>query len=316
MYHPLVSIIIPTRNRAYILKHAISSCISQTYRNVEIIVVDDNSSDSTKRVVQEVSKEYSNIVYIRNRVHKGLPASRNIGLQYARGELIFFSEDDLILLPNTLEVLVNTYISLSRRLKLGAVAPRLILVSTSLSYSPIPECKKIIGIFNELTGAEHCANYDVPSNHILLSAHPPATSLIPKRVFNDVGTYYTGYKYNYVYEDSDLYFRLIKSGYILIYQPKAIAYHVSGNPGGCTTTALKKYFLADNYNLLLFNLRMFHLGGLPRTLLSLIRRAARVRYLKNSKKLFEEISILDKIGYRYSYWKLIKNYVHLLKSIY
>jgi glycosyltransferase involved in cell wall biosynthesis len=230
---PLVSVIIPTRNRAYILRSAIQSILRQTHKNLEIIIVDDNSTDSTSKVVENIAKDNHNIKYIRNDIHRGLPASRNIGLSYAKGNLIFFSEDDLILMPNTIEILVKTYSALSKKYKVGAVAPRLILVSSTRIYSPLHECTKIIGYFNMLTG-DHCANYDVETSHILLSEHPPATSLIPREIFNIVGTYYTGYKYNYLYEDSDLYYRILKHGFIMFYQPRAIAFHISGNPGGCT----------------------------------------------------------------------------------
>jgi glycosyltransferase involved in cell wall biosynthesis len=143
----LVSVIIPTRNRAYILRSAIQSILRQTYKNLEIIIVDDNSTDSTSKVVENMAKDKHNIRYIRNDIHRGLPASRNIGLSYAKGNLIFFSEDDLILMPNTIEILVKTYSVFSKKYKVGAVSPRLILASSTKFYYTLHECAKINRIF-------------------------------------------------------------------------------------------------------------------------------------------------------------------------
>ena len=311
---PLVSVIIPTRNRAYILRSAIQSILRQTYKNLEIIIVDDNSTDSTSKVVENIAKDNHNIKYIRNDIHRGLPASRNIGLSYAKGNLIFFSEDDLILMPNTIEILVKTYSALSKKYKVGAVAPRLILVSSTKFYSPLHECAKIIvGYFNKLTG-EKCANYDVEASHILLSEHPPATSLMPRDVFNTVRTYYTGYKYNYFYEESDLYYRILKHGFIMFYQPRAVAFHLSGNPGGCTVNTLKHHF-ASVYNLIIFDFRMFGVSAIPRIIAYVLKKIGKIHYINNPRKQFEKVSTIDKIGFKYSYVKLLMKYKFLFKDL-
>jgi len=310
---PLVSVIIPTRNRAYILRSAIQSILWQTYKNLEIIIVDDNSTDSTRNVVENIAKDNHNIKYIRNDIHRGLPASRNIGLSYAKGNLIFFSEDDLILMPNTIEILVKTYSTLSKKYKVGAVAPRLILVSSTKYYFPLHECAKIIGYFNMLTG-DHCANYDEETSHILLSEHPPATSLMPREIFNIVGTYYTGYKYNYLYEDSDLYYRILKHGFIMFYQPRAVAFHVSGNPGGCTVDTIKRYF-ANVYNLMIFDFRMFGVSAMPRIIVYVLKKIEKIRYINNPRNEFEKVSTIDEIGFKYSYVKLLMKYKFLFKDL-
>jgi len=310
---PLVSVIIPTRNRAYILRSAIQSILRQTYKDLEIIIVDDNSTDSTSKVVENIAKDNHNIKYIRNDIHRGLPASRNIGLSYAKGNLIFFSEDDLILMPNTIEILVKTYSTLSKKYKVGAVAPRLILVSSTKYYFPLHECAKVIGYFNMLTG-DHCANYDVETSHILLSEHPPATSLMPREIFNIVGTYYTGYKYNYLYEDSDLYYRILKHGFIMFYQPRAVAFHVSGNPGGCTVDTIKRYF-ASVYNLMIFDFRMFGVSAMPRIIVYVLKKIEKIRYINNPRNEFEKVSTIDEIGFKYSYVKLLMKYKFLFKDL-
>ncbi len=88
----LVSIIIPTYNRAKILNRTIASCLNQTYAGIELLVVDDNSSDGTEQVVKGYKD--SRIKYFFNDSNQGVGAARNIGLHHACGEFIAFLDSD------------------------------------------------------------------------------------------------------------------------------------------------------------------------------------------------------------------------------
>ncbi|WP_234567151.1 glycosyltransferase family 2 protein [Rhodohalobacter sp. 614A] len=87
--YPLVSIIIPTFNRAQCLGRAIESVIKQTYPSTEIIVVDDGSYDETPHVVSK----YNNIIYIR-KPNGGQASARNAGLQHAKGKYVASLDSD------------------------------------------------------------------------------------------------------------------------------------------------------------------------------------------------------------------------------
>lgn len=91
-HEPLVSVIIPTYKRAALVPRAIESVRRQTYRNIEILVVDDGSPDNTTSVVQAIPD--SRIRYLRHETNKGLPAARNTGIRAAIGEFIAFLDDD------------------------------------------------------------------------------------------------------------------------------------------------------------------------------------------------------------------------------
>ena len=98
---PLVSVIIPTHNRAALLPRAIRSVLGQTYQHLECIVVDDASSDDTSEVVRQFDDD--RLVYLRHQANRGGSASRNTGIAAAQGSLIAFLDDDDEWLPRKLE---------------------------------------------------------------------------------------------------------------------------------------------------------------------------------------------------------------------
>src|SRR5215218_4319670 len=94
----LISVIIPCYNHGAYLSTAIKSVLAQTYPNIEIIVVDDGSTDNTKAVAWGFEKVRH--IYQRN---AGLSAARNTGIRNAKGTYILFSDADDWLLPDALE---------------------------------------------------------------------------------------------------------------------------------------------------------------------------------------------------------------------
>jgi len=94
----LVSVIIPTYNAQKFIAEAIDSILCQSYENIEIIVVDDGSTDSTKELVTN----YDDRVYYYYQNHKGLSSALNRGLELAKGEFIAFLDADDLWLPNKL----------------------------------------------------------------------------------------------------------------------------------------------------------------------------------------------------------------------
>jgi glycosyltransferase involved in cell wall biosynthesis len=95
-----VSVIIPTYNRAHYVRSATESVLAQTYRNCEIIVVDDGSTDDTDARLRNLP---ANVIYYRQ-PHSGRPAvGRNTGLRLATGEFIAFLDSDDLFVPDRLE---------------------------------------------------------------------------------------------------------------------------------------------------------------------------------------------------------------------
>ena len=108
----LVSVIMPTYKRPDLLPRAVQSVLTQTHRNLELIIVDDNSPDSTPDVVRSLMQEDDRIRYIRNEVNLDAPESRNVAIRNAKGEFIAFLDDDDEWMPQKLELqlkLINRY---------------------------------------------------------------------------------------------------------------------------------------------------------------------------------------------------------------
>ena len=100
---PQVSVIIPTYNRGWILKEAIDSVLAQDYKDFELIVVDDGSTDNTS----EVLAPYGNDIRIFFQKNKGVSAARNRGITEASGQYIAFLDSDDLWLPRKLSTQID-----------------------------------------------------------------------------------------------------------------------------------------------------------------------------------------------------------------
>jgi len=102
---PKVSVIIPTHNRAALLRRAIASVLRQSFQDFEIVLIDDASDDDTRAAI--ASQSDVRIRYFRNGRNRGEAVSRNAGVAHATGEYIAFLDDDDTWLPEKLETQVR-----------------------------------------------------------------------------------------------------------------------------------------------------------------------------------------------------------------
>lgn len=107
----LVSVLITTHNRVDLLPRAIESVLKQTYKNIEIIVIDDGSVDNTNYVMNAYLEKYSNIKYIRHDKPLGANIARNNGIKISRGFFIAGLDDDDEFFPTRIEELLQHYTS-------------------------------------------------------------------------------------------------------------------------------------------------------------------------------------------------------------
>ncbi|MFH1776939.1 MAG: glycosyltransferase [Candidatus Omnitrophota bacterium] len=103
--HPKVSIILPTYNGARYIRQGIESCLNQTYKNFELIVVDDCSSDQTSAIVNAYND--SRLYYLKNDKNKGIAYSLNIGFAKSTGGYLTWTSDDNYYQPVAIEQLTQ-----------------------------------------------------------------------------------------------------------------------------------------------------------------------------------------------------------------
>ena len=111
----LVSVVIPTYSRNITLTRAIDSVLTQTYKNLEVIVVDDNPPESEwRKSTEQIMEKYANnpiIRYIENTKNLGGSGARNEGIKAAKGEYIAFLDDDDDYFPEKIEKQLNCFLT-------------------------------------------------------------------------------------------------------------------------------------------------------------------------------------------------------------
>jgi glycosyltransferase involved in cell wall biosynthesis len=103
MSEPLVSVIVPTFNRAYCVPASIDSALQQTHKNVEVIVIDDGSTDNTAELIRSKYGTEDRVKYLHQK-NQGVHTARNTGMDSARGDFLAYLDSDDIWEPWKLEV--------------------------------------------------------------------------------------------------------------------------------------------------------------------------------------------------------------------
>lgn len=216
-----VGIVIPTYNRAALLTQVLPSYLSAGCA-LELIVVDDASTDHTQSAIRHIAASESRLYYVRNEKNLGAPASRNRGAHLLHTKWVLQSEDDLELAPNCLETLVShahetgADIIAGRRIwmRLGESKARAI-ARANLSHRPL---------FNEyfLDHNSHAITIDDVETPLL-----DGTMLIRRELFDHI-QYYEPYGGQSTWrEESDFQVSALEMGYKLIFCPHAISFHHS-----------------------------------------------------------------------------------------
>jgi glycosyltransferase involved in cell wall biosynthesis len=161
MEDKLLSVVIPTKNRCKLLARAISSIKDQDWSNIEIIIVDDASTDETKQYLDAISKTDDTIKYIRNESSVGGAKARNQAISSAMGFYIAFLDDDDVWLPNKAKKQIEMLQSDSG---LSAVTCDFKIIYSGFPFTrvkkiPMNFAKSDIYASNFLGGASMCLTY-------------------------------------------------------------------------------------------------------------------------------------------------------------
>ena len=106
MSNPLLSVVIPVFNVEKYLPECLDSVLNQKYENIEIIAIDDGSTDNSLNILKKYAKENSNITVL-SQENSGPSVARNKGVKYAKGKYVHFLDADDFILPETYSSLIK-----------------------------------------------------------------------------------------------------------------------------------------------------------------------------------------------------------------
>src|SRR3989338_3544903 len=196
---PKVSVIIPTYNREKFIGRAIESVLAQTYKDLEIIVIDDGSKDNTKEVVQQYK---GNIKYIYQE-NGGSSSARNRGIKESAGEHIAFLGSDDIWVPGKLAIQVEI---LDKNKNIGIVCSRMPIFDKEGKQIGFKPQEHIGKDFNELIAQWG----DLPTS----------TVMTRRECFNKAGFFDTSLK---TVQDFDMWLRIARHYDIYEYRDTCLA---------------------------------------------------------------------------------------------
>jgi len=137
MREPLVSVIIPAYNSEKYVLEAIESVLFQTYRNLEVIVVDDKSTDNTLSIISSIKDERLHLY--RNECNRGIAYTTNRAVSLSRGEYIALMDDDDISMPDRLKIQVD-FLEKNREIDIiGGMAEIIDQEGLHISYGNTPK---------------------------------------------------------------------------------------------------------------------------------------------------------------------------------
>ena len=186
---PLVSVIIPAYNYEAYVSLAIQSVLSQSYPNIEIVVVDDGSADGTADAV----KKFADSVRCFSKKNEGLAAARNFGIRKSKGEFLLFLDADDELEENAIERLYDCMVELSEEYAL-----------TACIFSKINERGDFTGVQGNIP-TEEC---DVTCRQLVMRNRFPVTALIRRAAIINCGMFDPEYGTVLGSEDRDMWVRL------------------------------------------------------------------------------------------------------------
>jgi glycosyltransferase involved in cell wall biosynthesis len=204
IFSGLVSVIIPCYNQAHFLPTAIKSCIDQTYKNIEIIVVDDGSPDN----VQTAVAPFKDRIKLIRQTNQGLPEARNVGIRHSSGDFVLFLDADDIIGSDTISSQVNF---LKENADTNVVVCKNQLF-TSLTAKGYPDITGRWKLFQKDLGIHLC----------FFNIAPPHSFLFRRETVLQTGWFDTQLK---ACEDYDFWLRTAVNGNIPQYNPKGVVYY-------------------------------------------------------------------------------------------
>ena len=231
--NPLVTVICLCYNHAPFLVKSLNSVMQQVYKNIEIIIVDDHSTDNSRSVIEQWLTENPEAVFITNKTNLGNTKSFNIALKLAKGEYIIDLATDDILLPDCIEKQLHQF-RISKYQNLGLVYGNAELISED-------------GVFIEnyfATNQERNVIQKRNTGNIYESVLVGGDSIcsVSAMTKKSVLQELNGYDENLAYEDLDIWIRISRNHTIDFIDSELMQKRV-------TKTSLSNQFYSNNYKI-------------------------------------------------------------------
>lgn len=228
MTGPLVSIIIPAKNAQATIKKCIDSIVRQSYKNYELIVVNDGSTDKTAQILADYPQ-----ARVLTTPGTGPSKARNTGIAQAKGEFVAFTDADCVVDYHWIEELLRGFIN------------EQISGTGGSQRSPEDDSwfgKKVqdfLSIFGFISG------YMKSGPKMRLTNHNPSCNVMyRKSILVESGGFLAGL---WPGEDVELDYRIKKKGYLLMFNPQAVVYHYRPNSLGKFCVMMYKYGWAQGF---------------------------------------------------------------------
>ena len=187
---PLVSIIVPVYNVEKYLEECIKSVINQSYKNIELIMIDDGSTDKSLSIMKKYEKKYKNIFVYKQENDEAPGKARNEGINNSKGTYIFFLDADDYLHKNAIEILINNFDK-----DIDLVIGRTIWTDGNETWYPLREKK--LSYKNNIIDMKKCSYYTFEKLSYLCSGRLYKKKIIDKnkiefpRKYSSQDTYFS-----------------------------------------------------------------------------------------------------------------------------
>lgn len=216
----LVSVIIPTYNRAHMLCDCIDSVLRSTYTNLEIIVVDNKSTDQTVELARSKYQDITQVRIVKLKKNMMAAGGRNAGIKRAKGDYLLFIDNDNIVCPDMIQRLVE---EMEQDVHIGLVGP------LSIDKYNNDKIWLASGDYNFFTSMPKTLYSGKKVEDVALDKHyktcySPNVMMVRKNVIEAVG----GFARNYyaMYEEADFGYRIKKAGFQAYIVTDARTYHL------------------------------------------------------------------------------------------
>ena len=214
-HSPLITVLIVTWNRKNALIKCVESVLAQTYKNLEIIIIDNNSSDGTSALVKKL---FPGVTIIRTTKNLGCPSGRNLGFANSNGNYIYCLDDDGWLHADAIKIAFNR----------ANTNSKIAIVQSQI---------------NEVQDTQVKLRRPDYSKPMYVSTFSGGCFLIKKDVLDETGFFPDDFFRQA--EEEDLALRILGKGYHCVFEPLSVMYHAP-TPIGRSDFMIYKYTLCNN----------------------------------------------------------------------